>query len=281
MKPISIIIFFAFAIFTANSQEKAFQSDKLQMLWESPKDLQTPESVCFDIANQVLYVSNINGKPTDKDGNGFISLLSVDCKITELKWISGLNAPKGMGIYNGKLYVTDIDRVAVININNKSIEQFFEFPEAKFLNDIAIDKSGAVYISDMMSNRIYRIFENKPELWLDDKNLTDPNGLFIDKDKLFVGCNKIVEISLNDKNIHSWLENTGGIDGLKGLGNGRFIFSDWTGSVYLVNEDREIEKLLDISTIGLNAADIEILPEKNIFYVPTFNGNKVIAYQLK
>ena len=281
MKPISMIIFLAFATLTVKTQDKFFQSEKLTKLWETPKELQIPESVCYDLTNQVIYVSNINGKPTEKDGNGFISLLSLDCKITELKWISGLNAPKGMGIFKNKLYVTDIDRVAVIDIKTRAIERFFEFSGAKFLNDIAIDIYGTVYISDNVANRLYRIFEGKAELWLEDMQLINPNGLFIEKDELMVGCNEIMMVNILDKRILPWLENTGGIDGLKALGDGRYVFSDWKGSVYLIDEDRQIEKILDTSAVGMNAADIEILLEKNIIYVPTFSGNQVIAYQLK
>jgi len=57
----------------------------------------------------------------------------------------GTKWPKGMGIYNGLLYVADIDHVAVIDINTKSINKFYDFPEAQFLNDIAIDQT-ALYM---------------------------------------------------------------------------------------------------------------------------------------
>src|SRR5262245_10177215 len=50
---------------------------------------QTPESVLYDADNDVYLVSNINGKPLDADDNGFISKVSPDGKITELKWIDG------------------------------------------------------------------------------------------------------------------------------------------------------------------------------------------------
>jgi sugar lactone lactonase YvrE len=280
MKAILLAASFTLALFNAYSQyTKIFQSEKLVKQWEAP-GFMTPESVCYDPVSQILYVADINGKPTEKDGNGFISTLSVDGKIGELRWVSGLNAPKGMGIFNGKLYVTDIDRVARIDIKSRTIEKFYEFPEAKFLNDIAIDKDGAVYISDMMSTRIYRIFQEKAETWLDDKVLTDPNGLFVENDKLMIGCEKIVIASLKDKKMTVWLDKTGGIDGLEATGDGQYIFSDWSGNVYLVDKDQKIEKILDTTPIGMNAADIEFIPEKRLLLVPTFGDNRVVAYQL-
>ena len=64
----------------------------------------TPESVFYDKKNDRYLVSNINGNPTDADDNGFISIVSVDGKVENLKWIDGtaeniqLSAPKGMAV---------------------------------------------------------------------------------------------------------------------------------------------------------------------------------------
>jgi hypothetical protein len=79
----------------------------------------TPESVMYNAKEDVYLVSNINvdGIPTKKDNNGFISKLAPDGTVLNLKWIAGgandvtLNAPKGMAIVGGTLYVTDLDTV--------------------------------------------------------------------------------------------------------------------------------------------------------------------------
>jgi hypothetical protein len=279
---ISSILWCCFASINGYSQDvKIFQSDKLVKKWETPPELLVPESVCLDPTGNVLYVANINGKPTEKDGNGFISKLSVDGKILELRWVTGLNAPKGMGIYKGKLFVTDIDRVAEIDIKSKEILKFYDFPEARFLNDIAVDQNGAVYISDMMGTSIYRIYDGKAEKWLDDKSVTAPNGLFIDQNQLLIGCNKILRAGIADKKITTWLTKTGSIDGLEGTGDGRYLFSDWQGNVYLIGTDEKIEKILDTSPAGINAADIEFIPSMKLLLVPTFNDNRVMAYEFK
>jgi sugar lactone lactonase YvrE len=281
MKTIALLVLIFFINQSLFSQEKIFQSDKLKKIWETPKELQTPESVFYDPVMKILFVANINGKPTDKDGNGFISIVALDGKVTDLKWMTGLNAPKGMGMFNGILYVTDIDRVAAIDIINREIKKFYEFPEAKFLNDIAVDKNGNVFISDMMSTRIYRIFNGKSEIWLDEPVLTNPNGLFVENDKLMIGCKQIFLADIQNKGIKTWLEGTGGIDGLEGTGDGRYLFSDWSGNVYLVGTDKKIEKILDTTPVGMNAADIEFIPEKRLLLVPTFGDNRVMAYELK
>src|SRR5687767_9723717 len=76
--------------------------------WETDATLLTPESVLYDKANNVLYVSNINGQAGDKDGNGSIGRVSVTGKVEQAEWVKGLDAPKGLGLYKGMLYVADL-----------------------------------------------------------------------------------------------------------------------------------------------------------------------------
>lgn len=80
--------------------------------------LKTPESVVYAPKHDILFVSNIDGKPDQKDQKGFISKVSLsNGSITELNWLTGLDAPKGMAIYNNsKLYVSDITDLVEIEI---------------------------------------------------------------------------------------------------------------------------------------------------------------------
>lgn len=256
-------------------------SDQLTKKWETPQTLQVPESVCYDPSANVLYVANINGKPADKDGNGFISKVGMDGTILQLSWVTGLNGPKGMGVYLGKLYVTDIDRVAEIDIATGKILRFYDFPEAKFLNDIAIDDQGAVYVSDSGGTRVYKIFLGVAEVWLDDPILVSPNGLCVSGQYLMIGCDKILQADLTTRKLTEWLAGTGSIDGLEPTGDGRYLFSDWQGSVYLVGLDKKKEKILDTSPVKINAADIDYIPMMKMLLVPTFFDNRVMAYELK
>ena len=108
----------------------------LELLWETPAELNVPESVIFDMEREQYFVSNIGGQSSGKNGQGFVSRLGLNGDITELEWVTGLNAPKGMGIYEHFLYVTDIDRVVKIDIVEGLVAEEFAFPDARFLNDI-------------------------------------------------------------------------------------------------------------------------------------------------
>lgn len=262
--------------------QQAFVSDKLTKTWETPATLKVPESVYFDSVRQVIYVSNVAGSPTDKDGIGFISKISPDGKILELEWVTGLNAPKGMGLSGGYLYVSDINRIVKISIASGKIAGQVEITGSQFLNDIATDKNGNVYVSDMNGNAIYIIKKDKYELFLKSEKITGVNGLYVAGEQLLAGLeDRIVSINLNTREIKDFIINTGGIDGLVPDGLGNYLISDWLGNVHLVNQKKEKIKLLDTTPVNMNAADIDFVTVKKLLLVPTFSDNRVVAYELK
>jgi hypothetical protein len=137
------------------SAQQVVIDDSLTKKWEARGELKVPESVFYDNLNQAIYVSNVTGDPSQKDNSGFISKLSTDGKVVNANWITGLNAPKGMGVIGNLLYVSDIDRVAEIDIKAGKIIRFIEVPGSKFLNDIATDSQGNVYVSDSQNNTVH------------------------------------------------------------------------------------------------------------------------------
>ena len=89
----------------SEKQQKTTEKEKPELIstWSTDSVLKVPESVCYDVTEDILYVSNIEGKPTEKDGKGFISKVSPEGEVLDLKWVTGIDAPKGMGVYQGKL----------------------------------------------------------------------------------------------------------------------------------------------------------------------------------
>jgi outer membrane protein assembly factor BamB len=130
------------------------KSPTLTLLWETPDSLMTNESVLFDDASGTIYVANIDGGPAEKDGKGSIAIISKEGKIVNPAWISGLNAPKGMAIANGKLYVTDIDELVEIDIAASKISKKWKVDGAEFLNDAAAH-NGTVYFTDMNKGKVH------------------------------------------------------------------------------------------------------------------------------
>src|SRR5215203_5711460 len=183
-------------------QEKVGQT-KGNKLWETPANLKNPESVVYASKQNLLFVSNINGKPDQKDQNGFISAVSPSNGSTiELNWITGLNAPKGMAVNdnNSRLYVSDITDLVEIDIDGEKIVKRFNAPGSAFLNDVAMDSQGNIYVSDTVTNTIYKLDRDANnsnnttlQAWLRSPQLNGPNGLHVDNSK-----NRLIVASLGE-----------------------------------------------------------------------------------
>src|SRR4030095_5303911 len=105
-------------------------------------DMRTPESVYLDEGSGYLYVTQINGQPGEKDGNGRISKLGLDGSVVSADWVTGLNAPKGQRSFGGTLWVADIDEVLGIDLASAKITSRIKIDGAKFLNDVAAGPDG-------------------------------------------------------------------------------------------------------------------------------------------
>jgi hypothetical protein len=160
-------------------------ADEVDLAWELA-GFDNPESVRFDAQRNVLYVSNVNGAPTAADGNGYISRVSPDGELLEARWVTGLDAPKGMALVGDRLYVSDIDRLVAIDVEDGHFTALHRVPGAKFLNDVAADDAGRVYVSDMLDDAIYRLDGRVFALWLRDEALDGPNGLLVVGERLLV-----------------------------------------------------------------------------------------------
>ncbi|TKB29717.1 MAG: ATP/GTP-binding protein, partial [Mesorhizobium sp.] len=104
-------------------------------LWRTG-GLEQPESALFDAAGKRIIISNIVGNPGEADGNGYLSILSMDGKMVTQHWTDGMDAPKGMAIAGGKLYVADLTHVRVVDLASGKLASTIDVPNAVFLNDM-------------------------------------------------------------------------------------------------------------------------------------------------
>jgi len=288
----------------AQEQQQVGQP-KANKLWETPTNLKNPESVAYAPKQNVLFVSNVNGKPDQKDQNGFISKVSPsNGSIIDLNWVTGLNAPKGIAISNdgSKLYVSDITDLIAVDIANGKIIKRFNAPGSSFLNDVVSDNQGNIYVSDTVTNTIYKLNVNQGnsnstlETWFQSPQLNGPNGLHIDNSK-----NKLVVVSLGpfsnpgggveiidlkNKTITSLGKSGttapfGGLDGIESdiTGTHYFVTDNPAGKVYYVNADGTgFRTLIDLHTKG--AADLGSIPGQSTIVIPLMQNNKLVAYKL-
>lgn len=262
---------------------------KLVKLWETDSVFKVPESVLYDQQNKVLYVSNIDGEPWGNDGKGFISKLSTDGKVISKEWVKGLSAPKGMGLYQNKLYVADLSEIVVIDIIKGVIVSKLKVTGATGLNDITISANGILSVSDSKNKMVYTFpvdFFKKVSWILDSTDLKGPNGLLAHHDLLYVlDAGSLYTYKSDKKAGKQFVEIANGMetstDGIENVTGNEFIVSSWSGVVYYINADGSKQVLLDGREQKINSADIGYNHAEKIVYIPTFWKNTVAAYKLQ
>jgi sugar lactone lactonase YvrE len=269
--------------------------------WRVTEGISTPESVLFDAAGDRFFVSNINGAPTDLDNNGYIAELSGDGKVVKPKLIEGgkdkikLDAPKGLGLQNGVLWVSDVTVVRKFDVKSGAPKGEIAIKDATFLNDLAIAADGRVFVSDSGvkhsaakgfeptgTDAVYVIDKaGKVKPVAKSKDLSGPNGLLAVGKDIWVntfGTNEIYR--LDDKGAKQDVTKTptGGLDGFAAMGDSLLV-SSWEGKViYKGKAGQKFEPALQ----GLEgAADFTYDTKRNRVVVPRFMGNAVEAYDLK
>ena len=292
MKNIFKVSLAVFALFLLFQTSVYAQDITLEPLWETGS-LNNPESVVYDGKSGAIYVSNINGAGGDKDGNGYISRLSLDGKVLDQEWVKGLNAPKGLALSGGKLYTADIDTLVEIDIATATITNRYQVADAKFLNDVAAAPNGDIFVSDMSMNRIHLLHNGKFFIWLESPDLLNPNGVLVQGRNLIVGAwgvmtdgfntkipGHLLKISLRDKAIKIIGDGLpiGNLDGVEAYHDG-FLVTDWmAGKLLHIDKAGKSTVLL---TLKPGSADHAYVQDQNLVLIPMMQDNKLIAYKIK
>ena len=282
------------ALFACSIVLPAQAGEAVTPRWQSEAVFLQPESVLLDARHQTLLVSNIDGQPLEKDGKGFISKLGLDGKVQTLRWVEGLNAPKGMALVGDTLYVSDIDVLVEIDVAAGRVKKRHEAPGAKFLNDVTTDGAVHVFVSDMLTNRIHRLADGRFEVWLESERLANPNGLAVIGGTLYVGSwgvmapdfstkvpGHVLAISLKDKSISDFGGDApvGNLDGVEAMADGSLLVSDWmSGGIKRVAADGSVTPL---DPLGPGSADIGYDAASGTVWVPMMKDGVVRALQLR
>lgn len=279
MKKLLVFSLFLLCTFTLVYSQSAKQVNGLNKLWETA-GFKNPESVLYDTASGLIFVSSVNGRPADKDSNGFISTLSTDGKIIDTTWVEDIDAPKGLAVFHNHLFVTNIDEVVEIDINTAKIVQRIKVEGSQFLNDIAIDaKSGMIFITDSATGKVYVLLDGKITLWLEGSLFKNANSLFLKQNTLYIGVsNTILQADITTGEVLTCLVNTGEVAGLFVTSDDMFIYSDWKGSLFVSGIKGKPELILNTSAQKSNTADFGVITSKNMILIPTFSSNKVACY---
>ncbi len=272
----------------------------LPPLWNLTGDFAAPESAYYDAASKAVFVSSINGQILDRDGNGYISRLTPDGKVVSAKWVTGLNAPKGLRSVGSVLWVSDIDEVVAIDVASARITQRVKIEGAQFLNDLATAPDGTVYVSDSTTLRVYQVRDGKSSVFVEGADVVEqPNGLLVDGGRLILGSigpapqpgqgrgrgqgpppsGHLFAFDLRTKaRTTLTAEPVGGIDGIEPDGKGGLLVTDVIGQRLLHVAPSGAVRVLAKFTAG--GADFGYVPASRTAVVPFLFENRVAGYDL-
>src|SRR5690606_34351233 len=232
----------------------------------------SPESVLHDTIADVYYVSNINGSPLGEDDNGFISRVTPDGQVEELKWIDGagadpaitLNAPKGMAIRGDSLFVADIKCIRIFNrVTGKRANEVC-IEAASMLNDIAVGPEGSIFVTDSGfregaggafestgTDAVYRLTlrqDNAGATIAKGSELGNPNGIAVGSRGIFVvtfGSGEVLRFTPNGEKSVLIPGGNRQLDGVVFDSQGGFLFSSWgERAVYHVDNQGQLHTVL-------------------------------------
>lgn len=288
-KSLLVLIAASWSITTFASQDNA-------QIIVSDVGFSTPESVEYYADKDIYLVNNINGSPFAEDDNGFISKLSPDGKVIDLKWIDGasdkvtLHAPKGMAIIGNKLFVADITQIRVFELPSGKQLPSINVEGSSFLNGVSAGNGDFIYVTDTGmkpgfessgTDAIYKIWANgKVETILKDAQMGRPNGILNDNGNVYVvffSSAKMIKIDDNGNTTTMPEPLAARLDGLVKLNDGSIAMSSWESSSIDVFKDGEYDTIAE----HLNApADMDVDTKRNRLLIPLFNENKVVILPL-
>ena len=249
----------------------------------SVNGLSGPESVRYDPELDLFFVSNFNGEAAG-DANGFVSKVSAEGEILELRFMEGserwpLHGGRGMYIDSRGLWLVDAGGVHLFDRNSGDQLDFVDFSEFEpgFPNDIVVTADGSLYVTDTGKSRVYRVSSGAVSLAVE--TTMAPNGITINPANgqlLMVPWTGPLEIVAWDIETNS-LTSIGKLDG----GGNYDGVEVWKGSIITTSqEDTSLHIMVDgvdrraIELPG-NPADIGIDTKRNRVAVPYVGLNRV------
>ena len=304
----------ALAILAACSRERRNEPPGAPRAGEVPADvprlgivqgLHGPESVRYDAAQDVYFVSNMLGFGSVKDGNGYIVRISAADLTRADVFVQGgkdgvvLDAPKGLAIQGDTLWATDIDVVRGFHRVSGAPLGVIDLRAhgAQLLNDIAVGPDGALYITDTGiamtpkgvlhpgGDKVLRVAPDRAvSVVAEGAALGRPNGITWDSaGRRWIVVNfdpfhsAVYALRAGDTTRTVLQRGIGQFDGVEALADGRLLYTAWSDSSLHVLADGRDTRIVR----GLfMPADIGVDTRRHRVAIPVGGRDQVEVYAL-
>jgi sugar lactone lactonase YvrE len=277
----------------------------LQILEIADVGFMGPAAVVVDTVDQVYLVSNLNGRPGERNANGFISRISPEGEVLDVRWTDhilagtdlALHSPKGMAIRGDSLLVADMNCVRILHRGTGQPLARECVMTADYLSDVDVGPDGSVYVLDsgrrLGSNgepqstgtdAVYRLVlgeGGRSTTLARGEELGHPSAVAVGTRGIFVATarsGEIFRVVPGQARTPVYPATGRYLDGIVFLPDGGFAFSSWSDeTVFRVTAEGRVERLLEnVPTPGGLAYDAE----RNRLIVPLTEENRVIFVEL-
>lgn len=231
--------------------------------------------------------------PLNSEGKGYIVYFKEGKNTILIPSDGFLSAPKGMFVRNGHLFVCDVNKVVVYNLDNSSLEPYIiNMPEGNlFVNDLAASENN-LYVSVTNTDKIYRIdisdFSHigTPVEWL---KVAGPNGLLIEDGVMYIASypadgkttDKNIIYRIADLNVprpERFITVPGQYDGIALSSNKEALYITNWSPAQISKVDLKSKKItpLDLSLERGLVGPADISTANGVLYIPDLPNSRVV-----
>lgn len=232
--------------------------------------------------------------PLNEEGKGYIAYRKGGRTDILIPADGSLSAPKGMFVKDGYLFVCDVNKVVVYNLNALAeTPQTIRFPEGDlFVNDLAAS-GNTLYASVTNTGRIYSMDVSNPAAmgevvpakWVD---IAGPNGLVIDGGTMYVAsypadgkttaANVVYKIAdLGNPVPEKFITTPGQYDGIALSADKKTMYvTNWVpAGVYCIDMETRVMTSLAIGEEVAGPADITVVDGE--MYIPDLPNSRLLC----
>jgi sugar lactone lactonase YvrE len=253
-----------------------------------------PESVCI-VNEESVYIADIGKemRPSELDSDGVLykAPLKNLSKKEKVNKNFKLNAPKGITHDKNLLYITDIDRIVIVDTaTGEKTDEIVFTDKTVFLNDIDMLEENTLLVTATNQHDMYAVLVKSKEIFnLSKKSMEGANGICVSTGKVYV-CgfsnkeNKkghLYEYDLETNQVTVIVDQIGHLDGLK-MHHDKLIMTDWGGDfnhgkIWEVDPKQKSATVISDHPDLKSPSDFDIY--NNLMVVPCIDNGELLIFK--